>query len=357
MYLYWFERIVRKMANDPCWALPYWNWSSSTERRLPAPFRDPSSVLYTANRDAAMNDGTGSLPPFDVDYGTAFAITDFTNASSSLEGTPHGAVHVDIGGWMGSVPTAAQDPIFYLHHCNIDRLWNLWLAQGGGRVDPLPDAAWRNTQFTFFDENGQAVKMTGCEVVRAAQQLGYAYEGEPAQVNEYCGRVLKFPVAILRTLLLQLPNPPVVLGPKPVTVTIDVRALSARITTAMRLPTQTLLFELEDVTADRQPGVVWEVYVGARAEGLKRDSTNATYVGNIALFGNGIRSESHHGFKPAHFAFPIERALAVALRQQRGLIPVTFIPHGLDILGKASTPEVASAVRVGKMSLTVETAK
>ena len=23
MYLYWFERIVRKMCDDPCWALPY----------------------------------------------------------------------------------------------------------------------------------------------------------------------------------------------------------------------------------------------------------------------------------------------------------------------------------------------
>src|SRR5262249_29693922 len=25
MYLYWFERIVRKESGDPCWALPYWN--------------------------------------------------------------------------------------------------------------------------------------------------------------------------------------------------------------------------------------------------------------------------------------------------------------------------------------------
>ena len=31
--------------------------------------------------------------------------------------------------------------------------------------------------------------MTGCDVLRAAQQLRYVYEGEPAQVDEYC---LKF---------------------------------------------------------------------------------------------------------------------------------------------------------------------
>jgi tyrosinase len=28
-----------------------------------------------------------------------------------------------VGGDMASVPSAAYDPIFYLHHANIDRLW------------------------------------------------------------------------------------------------------------------------------------------------------------------------------------------------------------------------------------------
>ena len=90
---------------------------------------------------------------------------------------------------MGSVPTAAQDPIFYLHHSNIDRLWNLWLAQGGGRTDPLTDATWRTQRFTFFNEKGKQVQMTGCDILRAAQQLHYVYEGEPAQVLEQCGQV------------------------------------------------------------------------------------------------------------------------------------------------------------------------
>src|ERR1041384_3880712 len=47
MYLYWFERIVRKMAGDcePCWSLPYWDWSSPTQRKIPAPFRDSASEL------------------------------------------------------------------------------------------------------------------------------------------------------------------------------------------------------------------------------------------------------------------------------------------------------------------------
>ena len=124
-------------------ALPYWNWAPGTERQLPAPFRDTASELDTVNRDPLMNSGAASLPPGAVDLTSTFASTNFLTANSIVQG-PHGNVHVLVGGWMGSVATAAQDPIFYLHHSNVDRLWNLWLAQGGGRTDPLLDAAWKS---------------------------------------------------------------------------------------------------------------------------------------------------------------------------------------------------------------------
>ncbi|HKO08858.1 MAG TPA: tyrosinase family protein, partial [Alphaproteobacteria bacterium] len=40
----------------------------------------------------------------------------------------HGNVHVWVGNnqGMASVPWAANDPIFWMHHCNIDRLWASW---------------------------------------------------------------------------------------------------------------------------------------------------------------------------------------------------------------------------------------
>ena len=142
MYLWYFERIIRKMSGNPKWALPFWNYESATERKLPETFRvpaDSTNDLYTPNRGPGWNDGTSSLLASSVDTSSAFPLVPFNSFSGSLEGTPHAAVHVSISGWMGSVPTAAQDPIFWLHHCNIDRLWNLWLAQGGGRTDPLDD--------------------------------------------------------------------------------------------------------------------------------------------------------------------------------------------------------------------------
>ena len=50
----------------------------------------------------------------------------------ALEQTPHNDVHGLVGGpsgFMGAFDTAPLDPVFWLHHANIDRLWAVWLAQ------------------------------------------------------------------------------------------------------------------------------------------------------------------------------------------------------------------------------------
>src|SRR4051812_11221684 len=160
MYLYWFERIIRKMSGDPNFALPYWNYEASTERYLPAPFRVTTSSLYTSHRGSGWNAGTSFLSASAVATSGFMPTIPYYTAQSNCESTPHGAVHVSIGGGdcaaapggavhgssggrMGSGPAAAQDPIFYPRHSNIDRWWSLWLEQGGGRGPPIGDATWK----------------------------------------------------------------------------------------------------------------------------------------------------------------------------------------------------------------------
>ena len=45
---------------------------------------------------------------------------------SGMEGSPHGAAHVSFNGWISSIPTAPKDPLFFMLHSNVDRLWALW---------------------------------------------------------------------------------------------------------------------------------------------------------------------------------------------------------------------------------------
>ena len=43
-----------------------------------------------------------------------------------LEIDPHGAAHVSFTGFLRSIPTAARDPLFFMLHANVDRLWAKW---------------------------------------------------------------------------------------------------------------------------------------------------------------------------------------------------------------------------------------
>lgn len=208
MYLYYFERILRQASGDPTLALPYWNYTDTPAQSvLPEPFRIPANEgtnsLYESDRTGNINvNGGASLPATIVTYASAFRRTNFfhTTTGSSfggrrvsqtghassgkgeLERRPHDQVHASIGGLMGNPVTAAQDPIFWLHHANVDRLWERWLRQGGGRVNPTDDVDWMNDTFTFFDENSNAVQLSGRQVLNTATQLNYRYD-DPLSVS------------------------------------------------------------------------------------------------------------------------------------------------------------------------------
>jgi tyrosinase len=359
MYLYWFERIVRTMSGDSTWALPYWNYSSSSERQLPAAFRDPTSELYTTNRGSGWNDGTASFPASDVDFTSGFSMLNFDTASSALEQRPHNAVHVDIGGLMGSVPTAAQDPIFYLHHSNIDRLWNLWLAQGNKRADPVLDNIWTQRQFPFFDENSSSVVNTSCDVLRAALQLNYTYEGEPSQVNSFCGtrpdRWYFSPFTSLLTLISNL-----VLAESDSTVRLPINeGFRDQLINIAQSSTETLYLQFNGVQTDNSPGVVWEVYVGAPLTETRPqpDPENPFFVGNLALFGAGVRSDAHMGmgFSSANIGFEVNNAILAWAGTNQNDLPVRFISHGPLINGQPTQPpQPQSTVQLGPVEMAVQ---
>jgi len=194
MYVHCFEKIVRKYAEDPTFAMPYWDYS--VDRALPAAFRDPASELYDSSRLAAVNSGTDQLSTSVVVDGltaslanTVFA--DFGPVSTfggqalnapahrstphgTLEAVPHDVVHTFVGGNLALVDTAARDPIFFCHHANVDRLWVVWLRMGQGRANSANDA-WLNQSFTFYDENKKKIDITVRQILDPSA-LGYTYD-------------------------------------------------------------------------------------------------------------------------------------------------------------------------------------
>ncbi len=187
MYLYYFEQVLQAASGDATLRLPFWDYE--TNGRIPDSYRLATYVnasgatvnnpLYVANRQAQLANGTQALDPSVTSTSNAMSKVSYTPFNSALEQTPHGAVHCATGvascpsGYMGYVPTAGNDPIFYSHHANIDRLYECWL-----RVAPatrLPSNPGQLAQqFSFIDGSGTLVTRKVGDMLTLAQ-LGYGY--------------------------------------------------------------------------------------------------------------------------------------------------------------------------------------
>jgi tyrosinase len=177
-YLVAFERICRTLSRKSDFALPFWDWS--TDGLIPAAFDtgdadsnplihnrpgigsttvlDPTgeflgkSTIDRILREARDFESLGSRRPVGQNSTDAVRWLRQRSSQRELEGTPHNYVHGTIDGDMSSF-MSPRDPIFWLHHCNIDRLWATWTNAGNANTnDPL----WRDMQFRgqFVDGNG-----------------------------------------------------------------------------------------------------------------------------------------------------------------------------------------------------------
>jgi hypothetical protein len=300
MYLYFFDRILRAASGDANLVLPYWDWTDAAQRTLPLPFRQPADsgnplFIDSPGRPAALNSGAASLDASTVDDSGAFADVNFetggfsgdgfggqtsmpmqfSNAYGDLEMQPHNVVHSALGGLMGDPLTAAQDPIFWLHHANIDRLWNHWIEQGGGRADPT-DAAWLNTTFTFFDEAGHAVFLTGAEIIDTVGQLNYRYDDDPKALLAIEPQILGESAAAAGGRIPLAATPASVRVPLTEAVRQGLRNLPNE-------PGRKVFLRIDDIRTEKPPSFYYAIFIDPPA-GRKLDSHTPGFVGNLSLF-------------------------------------------------------------------------
>jgi polyphenol oxidase len=224
-YLYFHERILGALINDKSLRLAYWDWDNAQHRAVPPAWLTPdnnSNSLFDQNRSAvAGNQAPNSIvgPQIMSPIINAATFASFggrspianVNRAGNLENGPHGAVHIWCGDTsmqsasadMGLLDTAAQDPIFFAHHANIDRLWSVWLNAAASHKNPT-DASWLNHKFTFWDERKRWVSITPADVINMSNNLRYTYGTTVAHALQVsaAAKVLKLNVDPSKAIVL-----------------------------------------------------------------------------------------------------------------------------------------------------------
>ena len=207
-----FERDLQ--AIDPDVNLPYWDW---TVDRLPTSslwdadfmggtgqagtlrvttgafafstgqwnltvtsFGDPGPALRRSL-------GAASVLPRASDVSAAVARTPYdrqpwmgsTNSfRAALEELVHNSVHVWVGGSMAT-STSPNDPVFFMHHCNVDRLWAIWQLQHPDQQPYLPGVGGMQGQNLNDPMSPWGGATTPASVLNH-RSLGYWYDTDPA---------------------------------------------------------------------------------------------------------------------------------------------------------------------------------
>jgi tyrosinase len=179
-FLPWHREYLRRLEIelqriDPGVTIPYWDWTVDRthnaslwaadfmggngepgSRRVttgPFAFSTGRWTLTVLSQDAPgpalrRNFGSPASLPTVSRVDTVLRITPYDSPPwmgssvgfrSALEDI-HNGVHPWVGGQGGSMsgPTSPNDPVFFLHHANVDRLWAQWQAQHPDQAGYLP---------------------------------------------------------------------------------------------------------------------------------------------------------------------------------------------------------------------------
>lgn len=167
-------------AIDPDIALPYWDWRNDTST---------SALPWTSTfMGGTGNPVSGPFQPWGIDRALGAsgnlptaanvaddqALTPYSSHWPPAEGT-HGPPHNWIGGNMASA-RSPEDPIFFLHHCLVDKWWSDWQRthptedayQGSGsRAPTAAMPPWATTPNDVLD----------------SLALDYMYDTDPARIT------------------------------------------------------------------------------------------------------------------------------------------------------------------------------
>lgn len=197
------------------------------------------------------------------------------------------------------VPYSSNDPIFWVHHANIDRLWSCWTNIPGNANPTAP--SFLGQQFAFIDVNGQEVTNRVSDLF-GGTLIDYKYEQEvgctrkasalsaaekPMDDKGKTPNILEADArAMLRTpRSLVVPTKPLKLTKAKNSIRVDfdqseankpARALAFAAPAAA--PTDVYLV-LRDISFKAHPGTMFHVYLQSTSDPKKK-----VQVGTLSFF-------------------------------------------------------------------------
>jgi tyrosinase len=235
-----------------------------------------------------------------------------TTTFSTLEGMPHNKVHNYIGGYgahdapWGNMTNnlSPVDPIFFLHHSNMDRLWDVWTRKQKRLHLPYlptkPDelATYLREPFLFFvNEHGHYVGNSTARNYVSTDVFDYDYE--PGT-----GEVIVGPQTFAVSALHRTP---------PIAGSVSGNAASLvvpRATVQQHLGSELSRPLVAEITIARPSEAAgareFDVLVNAPAGTTKVSANSPYYAGTVAFFGPVM-----HGMN-----MPSDATFTVPLRKQ-----------------------------------------
>lgn len=325
LYLYYFERVLQKAANDPNLFLPYWDYTDPANLAMPGAYTSPTyydgqghieaNALNEPRRTPGWNPPGGNLLDATATNindalkdKTFFDTTNGTGFQSDIEGNVHGYVHCTVvpcpGPDMGAVGYSANDPVFWAHHTNIDRMWDCWTSLGN--ANPT-NPQFLSKTFSFVDENGNLVTNAVADLFNGNIKFNYVY-----QQGSNCARPVVRPEtpappsnlspAALESARTKLASPNVLASVKNHAITARVTRKRLNVSSVTpesvgsvtlqeneALPVETELV-LRDIKFDAHPGAQFNVILERRDNPAKR-----VKVGVLSFFVSTVAHEGHSG--------------------------------------------------------------
>ncbi|KAK9155139.1 hypothetical protein Sjap_002619 [Stephania japonica] len=323
-YMYFWERILGKLINDPTFALPFWQWDDPVGMQFPDIYLDPNSPLYDVHRNLnhykTLMDfryARGDPNPNSSDYPKIEGMNlhlinrifrEGLRTPSTFMGEPvvagqvprcpgqlqllHDTIHQWSGPetspfWdMGNFNTAARDPIFFGHHANVDRMWHLYRNFNGGNVE-FKTKDWLDATFLFVDENNRVVSDS-----LDAEKMRYTYETEQLKWWNIPKSSTRSTKKTEEALSAKSVVPVFPFGPSARVLNTTIRALVSRPmpSRSNKDPVSEVLI-IDDIRiGDEQQPVRFDVYVAKPIDGNKADLSD---LGEFA--GSYVRVPHGHG--------------------------------------------------------------